>query len=251
MFKIIAISGSARKKHTYQAVEQFLTFVSEQEDVEYEIIRLSDLDIRTCTGCIQCLDKGEEYCPLKDERDIVIQKMMEADGVILATPNYSFHVSGMMKVFLDRLGFVFHRPRFFGKAFTAIVTQGVYGGGSIIKYFQFISKALGFNPVKGAIVTTRVPIAEKTRIRNERNLRKLAVRFARTLRKKALPLPSVFELMLFRMSRSTIKNELNPEFRDYSYFQEQGWFESQYYYPVRLGPLKRLLGRMFDGLSVK
>ncbi len=33
--------------------------------------------------------------------------------------------------FLDRLGFVFHRPRFFGKAFTSIVAQGIYGGGKI------------------------------------------------------------------------------------------------------------------------
>jgi len=37
---------------------------------------------------------------------------MASDGVIFATPNYSFQVSGIMKVFLDRLGFAFHRRAF-------------------------------------------------------------------------------------------------------------------------------------------
>jgi FMN-dependent NADH-azoreductase len=61
-----------------------------------------------------------------------------SDGIVLATPNYSFQVSGLMKVFLDRLGFAFHRPRFHGKAFTSIVTQGIFGGGKVVKYLDFV-----------------------------------------------------------------------------------------------------------------
>ena len=57
-----------------------------------------------------------------------------------------------MKVFLDRFGFLFHRPRYFGKTFTSIVAQGVYGGNKIVKYFNFIGKALGFNVVKGSCI---------------------------------------------------------------------------------------------------
>jgi hypothetical protein len=50
-----------------------------------------------------------------------------------------------MKIFLDRLGFVFHRPRFFGKAFTSIVAQGIYGGNKIVGYLDFVGMGLGFN----------------------------------------------------------------------------------------------------------
>ena len=54
--------------------------------------------------------------------------MMASDAVVFASPNYSFQVSAIMKLFLDRLGFVFHRPRFHGKTSTSIVVQGIFGG---------------------------------------------------------------------------------------------------------------------------
>jgi multimeric flavodoxin WrbA len=53
--------------------------------------------------------------------------------------------SAIMKTFLDRLGFVFHRPRFHGKAFTGIVVQGIYGGAKIEKYLASAGGGLGFN----------------------------------------------------------------------------------------------------------
>ena len=87
---------------------------------------------------------------MKDDRDVLIEKMMASDGVVFASPNYSFQVSAIMKTFLDRLGFVFHRPRFFGKTFTSIVAQGIYGGNKIVKYLDFVGNGLGFNTVKGS-----------------------------------------------------------------------------------------------------
>ncbi len=90
---------------------------------------------------------------MKDDRDVLIEKIMASDGVVFASPNYSFQVSAIMKAFLDRLGFAFHRPRFFGKTFTSIVTQGIYGGGKIVDYLDFVANGLGFNTVKGSCIT--------------------------------------------------------------------------------------------------
>ncbi len=123
--KVTAFVGSARKKHTYNAAEKFLENLRKNGNVETEIVALSDYRLETCRGCLLCLNKGEEFCPLKDDWDELIAKILESDGIVLASPNYSFQVSGLMKVFLDRLGFVFHRPRFFGKTFTSIVVQGI------------------------------------------------------------------------------------------------------------------------------
>ncbi len=116
-----------------------------------------------CRGCKNCFRKGEEFCPLKDDRDVLIEKMMTSDGVVFATPNYSYQVSAIMKMFLDRLGFVFHRPRFFGKTFTSIVAQGIYGGSKIVKYLDFVGMGLGFNVVKGSCTTALDPMSEKER----------------------------------------------------------------------------------------
>ena len=69
--------------------------------------------------------------------------------------------------------------------------------------------------------------------------------------KKEYPTPSLFKLMLFRMSRSTMKLILNENYRDYTYYREHGWFESNYYYPVKLNPFKKLIGRFFDMMATQ
>ncbi len=74
----------------------------------------------------------------------------------MATPNYSFQVSATTKIFLDRFGFMFHRPRYFGRTFTNIVSQGIYGGEKIVSYLDFAGGGLGFNTVKGSCVTAWV-----------------------------------------------------------------------------------------------
>src|SRR5512138_1086207 len=133
MKKVTAFVGSAHKKNTYKAVVQFLNNLQALGDVETEIVTLSDYKLGFCRGCRLCFEKGEEYCPLKDDRDVLFEKLTASDGVIFATPNYTFQMTGMMKAFIDRLGFACHRPRFFGKVFTSIVTQGFGGGSDIVK----------------------------------------------------------------------------------------------------------------------
>jgi hypothetical protein len=44
---------------------------------------------------------------------------------------------------------------------------------------------------------------------------------------------------------------LNENFRDYTYYKENGWFESDYYYPVKIGPFKKLMGKFFDMMATK
>lgn len=244
--KVTAFIGSARKKYTYNASERFLQKLQSLGEIEYEIVPLSDYNLETCKGCKLCLNKGEELCPLKDDRDKLIEKIINSDGIIFASPNYAFQVSALMKLFLDRLGFFFHRPRFFGKTFTSIVVQGVYQGEEIVKYFNFIGNGLGFNVVKGCCITTFEPMSEKSQKKMDKMLDKQSKRFYSKLTQKKYPTPSLFWLMVFRMSRSRVKIMHDENFRDYTYYMKQGWFDSDYYYPVKLSPLKKLTGKFFD-----
>jgi len=57
--------------------------------------------------------------------------------------------------------------------------------------------------------------------------------------------------MMFRMARSSRKIMLDESFRDYTYMIENGWFESDYYYPVKLNPLKNMSGKFFDMIGKK
>jgi multimeric flavodoxin WrbA len=249
--KVTAFVGSARKKHTYNATEKFLEKLHSLGNIEYEIVPLSDYNLGICKGCIVCMDKGEELCPLKDDRDTLIDKMINSDGVLFASPNYFFQVSALMKSFIDRLAYFGHRPRFFGRTFSCIVAQGIFGGGAIVKYLSFLGGAMGFNVVKGCCINSLEPMTEKGRIKIDKIIDKQSNKFYAKLIKKEYPTPSLFELMIFRMSRTSRKIMLNESFRDYTYCQESGWFESDYYYPVRLNPLKKLAGKLFDIIAVQ
>ncbi|MBN1537197.1 MAG: flavodoxin family protein [Anaerolineales bacterium] len=249
MKKVTAFVGSARKKNTYKSVERFLKNLQAFGDVDYEIVRLSDYNLGICRGCFLCFEKGEEFCPLKDDRDVLMDKIMASDGVIFATPNYSFQLSGLMKVFLDRFGFAFHRPHYFGKAYTSIVTQGIGGGDDIVKYLDLIGNSLGFNSVKGICVTALDPRTEKDQQKIDHAIDKLSKRFYATLVNPAFPEPTMFKLMLFRMGRTTIKQKLDDSSRDYRYYAEKGWFDSDYYYPTNLGLLKKVAGNIFDSTA--
>jgi len=246
MKKVIAFIGSQRKQSTYQAVRELEKSLNASGGINFEYVFLKDYRLEYCKGCKLCFDKGERSCPLEDDRDKLLDKIYTSDGVIFATPNYSFHVSAQMKNFLDRIAFIFHRPCFFGKTYMAIVTQGIFGGGAILKYLSSMGKNLGFNVVKGCCLTTLEPITEYQQKKLIQEVKKASLRFCKSLMESSLLSPSFFRLIMFRMSRTSIMNILDDNNYDYRYFKEKGWFESDYYYNVSLGLIKKSIGRFSD-----
>ncbi len=254
MPKILIINGSLRNGQTDRAVEIFKDKLG--SGFEYEVLKLRDMDIKNCKGCALCLHQGEGSCPVKDDLPLVIEKMDKADCIVFATPNFALNVTWIMKNLLDRLAFVYHRPRFFGKVFSSIVTQGVYGGGQLNKFFKTTAEFWGGIYVKGTVLTLvsaaykpSAPWSEKEQQTVEKEMVKLAGRLKKALSGKLLPSPSLFRLMIFRFTRSAHKygKEDNMDFRTY---RDKGWFESDYFYPVRLGPVKKLAG-FFADLMIK
>lgn len=243
--KVTAFVGSAhREGATYTAARKFLDGLESFGDVNGEIVVLSDYDLGVCRGCKVCFERGEDRCPLKDDRDVLIAKIAESDGIVLASPNYSFQVSAGMKIFLDRLGFLFHRPRFHGKTATAIVVQGIGMGGKIRKYLEFVEGGLGFTVVKGTVSKTLLPMTDEALRKMDEALAAQSRRFHDRLLRSAPRVPSLLDLMVFRMGRTGIGRSGGEV--DRAYWQGRGWFESDYYYPVRLGPFRKAAGAFFD-----
>ena len=52
--------------------------------------------------------------------------------------------------------------------------------------------------------------------------------------------------MGFRMGRTSIVQTLGEDNRDFAYYRDRGWFDSDYYYPTKLGLFKSALGAIFD-----
>ena len=244
MKKITALIGTQTKRHTYRAVQEFEKNLKQYGDIDFEYVFLSDYNLEFCRGCKLCFDNGEEHCPLKDDRDVLLEKMEQSDGVIFATPNYAFQLSARMKNFFDRTAYIDHRPRFFGKTFTAIVTQGIGKGGDILKYLNFTGENLGFHVSKGCCINTLEPMTELQQKKLVQKVRKASARFYKELLRPTPP-PSFFRLMMFRMTRPLIRSA-GEKYRDYHYYKEKGWFDADYYYPTSLGLPKRLAGYLFD-----
>ncbi|MBI9108277.1 MAG: flavodoxin family protein [Spirochaetales bacterium] len=249
--KVTAFIGSARKKHCWQAAEKFLQNLKTMGDVEYEIIRLSDYNLQICRGCKLCIEKGEQHCPLKDDRDILIEKMRRSDGVVFAVPNYTFQISGLMKVFLDRLAYICHRPEFFGKTYTGIVAQGIWGGKKIAAYIDFVGSPQGFNVVKSSCIMTLEPMTEKQQKKIDRIIGKQCRDFYQQLVKNEYRRPTFFEMLMFRLGRTRIKMMLDESYRDFIFYRDKGWFESEFYYPVKITFVKKIFGDAIDSVMTK
>jgi hypothetical protein len=93
-------------------------------------------------------------------------------------------------------------------------------------------------------------MTEKQQHKIDRALAAQARRYYAELEKPGYPLPTLMDLVIFRMARTKMKLMLDDGFRDYAYYRDKGWFESDFYYPTRLGPLKKGAGKLFDSLSV-
>jgi multimeric flavodoxin WrbA len=251
MKRVTAFVGSARQKNTHNAVVQFLNSLQALGEVECEIVTLHDYTLEACQGCEVCIWKGEEFCPLKDDRDVLLEKIRMSDGVIFASPNYCGHVSGIMKTFIDRFVSVCHRPRYFGKVCTSIVTYSFARGDKIVDYLDLLARTLGFNVVKGTCVSGLDPRTERDQQKIDRARVRQAKQFYAGLAKPAYPAPSLLMLAVFRTFRSLIRQASDDSSRDYRYYAEKGWLESDYYYPTRLSPLKKVAGKFFDSMAVR
>lgn len=249
MKKVTAFIGSARKKATYHAVQEFERSLKSHGDIDFEYVFLNEFNLKFCEGCLLCFIKGEEFCPLNDDRDVLLEKIEHSDGVVFATPSYAFQVSARMKNFLDRTAFIYHRPRYFDKTFTAIIAAGIFfGGNSVRKYLESMGRTYGFRVVKGSVLFTLQPMTERQEKKVSLEMKKLAERYYKELNRMTMKKPSLFRLMMFRFARTGIQN-VDVKNKDYFYYKEKGWFESDYFYNTSLGMSKKFAGHLSDFLA--
>lgn len=99
--KVIAINGSPKQKgNTYLSLK-IVCDELESRGIETEIIHVGNMEIKGCIGCGRC---KEGYCVHNNDiLNEIVNKVYEADGLILGSPVYYSSIAGTMKCFLDRL----------------------------------------------------------------------------------------------------------------------------------------------------
>ncbi len=99
--KVLILSSSPRRGgNSDRLCDEFLRGARDA-GLEAEKIFLKDKTIHYCTGCSVCSMYGKP-CPQADDAAAVVQKMIDADVIVMATPVYFYTMSAQMKTLIDR-----------------------------------------------------------------------------------------------------------------------------------------------------
>ncbi|MFV0441651.1 MAG: flavodoxin family protein [Lachnospirales bacterium] len=102
--KVVAFNGSPREKGNTYTNLSIVAKELNNKGIDVEIIHIGNKAIKGCMGCGVCFKNRDEECTIKDDLvNDMLQKLKEADGILLGSPVFYSGVNGTMKSFLDRL----------------------------------------------------------------------------------------------------------------------------------------------------
>jgi len=105
--KVVAFNGSPRKGGNTELLLKRVCERLEKHNIETELVQLGGHTIHGCMACFKCFEIRNRQCIMKkDPVNEYIEKMVEADGILLGSPTYFADVSAEMKALIDRAGLV-------------------------------------------------------------------------------------------------------------------------------------------------
>ncbi|MCX2718647.1 flavodoxin family protein [Lentiprolixibacter aurantiacus] len=241
--KIAAICGSPHRGNTYEILRMLK---QSNPEIDFKILMLSELDLKDCFGCYSCINNGEDTCPHKDDRDLIIEEMKNADATIFASPTYARAISALMKKFVERTSFMAHRPIFFGKYAMALSTCGGFGADLTCKYLTENFTQYGFNFVP----SVELMVARKTENETARNriqARKAYVKLISAIKAEEKIEPTFAQLVYFNIFKSISEwNKLKGR-ADYEFYQDK----KDYYYDIQIPFWKKSIVKWIAGKEIK
>ncbi len=105
--KVIAFNGSARRDGNTAILIEYVLDELRKEGIDTEVFSLAGKKIHGCRACYKCFENADRRCAFDDDiLNECIEKMAEADAIILGSPTYFTDVSAEMKALIDRAGLV-------------------------------------------------------------------------------------------------------------------------------------------------
>ncbi len=144
---VVAFNGSPRKGGNTEILLNTALRELEAEGIETELIQIGGQVLRGCTACGWCRESGEKRCVIDtDPLNSYLDKLREADGILLGSPTYFADLTAEMKAFIDRTGYVL-RPgkelrRKVGAGLTAARRGGAIHTFDSLNHFFLINEML-------------------------------------------------------------------------------------------------------------
>ena len=216
--KVLLISSSPHKEKskTFSLAKDVLIGLS-HEGAVIETIHLCDYKVFFCKHCEQC-HKNMMHCSLSDDVHVILIKMLKADGIILASPNYINQVTASMKALFDRSTHFIHCKRLLGKYIAGVVSSGSGQDKEVLDYIGYYGHTCGAQ-YSGGVSCAAQSIAGK-----KEEAIKLGMKLAMDIREQK-SYPEQLEIIEkgkqhFRRIIEVRKKEWAEE---YGYWTRMGW----------------------------
>lgn len=255
--KISVVMGSPRKGDSFNICREIEEEIKHKnDDVQFDYIFLNQYDIKECRGCSLCFQKSEKCCPLKDDdlKDIK-DKLLDSDGIIFASPVYAYAITSIMKKFIDRMSYLFHRQELIDIPSLIVVTTDGGGSSAVYKYLKMTLTGWGMDVLDNIQVISSMYIKDRRQKSafsyntkyHDKIHKKLSCacdKFYKSLNCKDKKTPTFYDIFMFNCLRSkTYTSEA-----DRTYWSQKGWIDSEYFYNVQMNLIKRIFGMMMKNI---
>ena len=138
--KLIAINGSVRKDGNTAIMLRTVFERLDAEGIKTELIQLAGRAPQGCIACFKCFERKDKRCAVTG--DIVnecIERMLDANGILLGSTSYFADMSAGMKALIERAGMVSRANEwmFRGKVGAAICAERRAGATSVLSSMNF------------------------------------------------------------------------------------------------------------------
>lgn len=239
--KYLIINGSPRKKNTWAAVKQ----IKKSLNGDFEEIHLMKEKIPLCNGCFKCILEGEEKCPHFDKVNPIVEKLKNADGVIMTSPVYALNVTGLLKNFFDHTAYIYHRPELFSLKALVVVTTAGSGHKNVAKYMDETLRHWGVNKV----YKISFACGGKDSLDTD-SIDKTAKKFGDDVESGKLHSPKITDIIFYNVWRSLAVTKDYNEI-DKKYWYETGLVNHEFAPEIKLGVFKKLISKIMFAVLKK
>ena len=232
--KFVVINGSPRKKNTWAVAKQAM----ENLDGSFEEIHLAKERIPLCVGCHKCVMYGEDKCPHYDKVHPIIEKIRDADGIIITSPVYAMNVSGLLKNFIDHTAYLYHRAEFYTKKALVIVTTAGTGHKKVAKYMDETLRHWGVNKV----YTLKFACGGKDTL-DTKTIDKVSGEFGKDVESEKLHSPKFMDVLFFQVWKAMALSDVPIE-ADAKFWHEKGLVNHDFAPEVNLGIIKKIFAKI-------
>jgi multimeric flavodoxin WrbA len=193
------------------------------EGLSLEVINLCELDIDYCIGCGVCLEKGR--CWIRDDHAGIVERLLAADGIVLASPVYFLHVTAQMKTFMDRSLAFAHKPQPHWKPGLAVSVSAGYGETQVAEYLGGLLRVYGAFSVGRLTALATGPGEFLGKSAVEARARDLAGDLARAVKEKRRYPATDSDLIFYQFMGALVRDQRNSIMKDdFAHWEKHGLY---------------------------